>query len=312
MARWRSGYAEVCKTLKTGSTPVRASNFFMSDILITSRPITPESDAYILLQQNNEYEKFLLKKDEPFHIELLNKEEKFCTGWYDIKTSTNYPCETHQLVQERYSDCYICRAKTGFNPAFYNTAEISATQEEFNKQPHSVYIAYFGDDVFKAGITATKRGLKRLYEQGALFHAIVANVPNANEARKLEARLIRNGLKESVLKSTKSGILKHSINKEKERAKFQEFVKTTNYPEAEIKSDIDLYFFDSYKEEPIKPFSDETTRSGKIKGIVGRYLILENNERLYGLWLSDYFGKKVTINDKITELERDLQQVSLF
>ena len=73
-----------------------------------------------------------------------------------------------------------------------------------------------------------------------------------------------------------------------------------------------MYFFDSYKEEPIKPFSDETTRSGIIKGIVGRYLILENNERLYGLWLSDYFGKKVTINDKITELERDLQQVSLF
>ena len=99
---------------------------------------------------------------------------------------------------------------------------------------------------------------------------------------------------------------------EKERAKFQEFVKTTDYPEAEIKSDIDLYFFDSYKEEPIKPFSDETTRSGIIKGIVGRYLILENNERLYGLWLRDYFGKKVTINDKITELERDLQQVSLF
>ena len=25
MARWRSGYAEVCKTFETGSTPVRAS-----------------------------------------------------------------------------------------------------------------------------------------------------------------------------------------------------------------------------------------------------------------------------------------------
>ncbi len=27
VARWRSGYAEVCKTLETGSTPVRASIF---------------------------------------------------------------------------------------------------------------------------------------------------------------------------------------------------------------------------------------------------------------------------------------------
>lgn len=26
MARWRSGYAEVCKTFYTGSIPVRASN----------------------------------------------------------------------------------------------------------------------------------------------------------------------------------------------------------------------------------------------------------------------------------------------
>ena len=284
----------------------------MFDLAITSRPVTPENDAYILLQQNNEYTKFFLKKNMPFNIELKNPTEKFCTGWYDIETSTNYPCETNQPVQDRYNDCYICRAKTGFNPAFYNTSEISAAQVEFNKLPHSVYVAYFGDDIFKAGITVSRRGLNRLYEQGALFYAVVAEAPNANEARKLESRLIRSGLKESVLKTTKSSILKTPLNKEKEREKFQKLLKTTAYPTAKIESNIELYFFDNYANESIKPFSSESSHSGTIKGIVGRYLVLENNERLYGLWLNDYFGKQIKIDDKVTELERDLQQVSLF
>lgn len=284
----------------------------MYKLVTASSPITPDKHAHILFEDSGSFSEFSLKHNDIISFELENSEEKFCTGWYDLKTSTHHPCEAQEKVTHRYQDCYICRNKTGFNPAFYNTSEISKEQEELNKLPHLVYIAYFGNGIAKAGITGARRGLKRLYEQGALFYTIIEEAPNAIEARKLEARLVRNGLKESVLKRTKSAVLENTLNLDKEEELFLNELKKAGQEGSGIQTNLDMFFFGNFLNEPIKQFSPDYPVSGKIKGVIGRYLILENNERLYGVWLSDFFGKKIQIKDEITELERDLQQVSLF
>lgn len=286
--------------------------FLMSELVITSRPVTPDQEAFLILQEDNDFSEFPLSFGRSINISLEDPEEKFCTGWRDIKTSTMHPCEGHEQIPTKYNDCFSCRNKTGFNPAFYNTTTISANQEEFNKQPHLVYIASFGNEIYKAGISAAKRGFKRLYEQGALLFTIVAEAPNATVARNLEAKLVSQNLKESVLKSTKSSVLMEAIDIQKEHDQFKAFLEEMGYGHKTITSNLEMFFDGDYPNEPIKPFKDDQAVSGVIKGVVGRYLILENNERLYGVWLSDYFGRKIFIGDQIELLDREAQQVSLF
>ena len=44
-----------------------------------------------------------------------------------------------------------------FNPAFYNTTQISQKQAIYNERPHSVCIAYFGNGLAKEGIMSVAR-----------------------------------------------------------------------------------------------------------------------------------------------------------
>ncbi len=284
----------------------------MFKLATTSRPVMPGEDAYLLLEDGSSYTNYFFKKDQPFSLVVENPDEKFCIGWYDLEKSQNHHCETSQQVDGRYTDCYICRAKTGFNPAFYNTTEISPAQAQLNKQPHLVYLAYFGEGLIKVGITASRRGHKRLFEQGALFYAIIAEEPNANDARKLEARLVRSGIKESVLRATKSNILQKKLDLLHEEQMFKKQLSASGYEKQEVINAMDAYFFGDIPENSINPFPVEKPISGLVRGVVGRYLVLENNDRLYGLWLNDYFGKKVKLGTEISLIERAPEQASLF
>ena len=58
---------------------------------------------------------------------------KRCTGWYDMRTGECYECPGKRDVSEKYEQCPECQRKTGFNPAFYNTTELSVQQAELNK-----------------------------------------------------------------------------------------------------------------------------------------------------------------------------------
>lgn len=53
---------------------------------------------------------------------------KRCTGWYDMRTGECYECPGKRDVSEKYEQCPECQQKTGFNPAFYNTTELSVRQ----------------------------------------------------------------------------------------------------------------------------------------------------------------------------------------
>lgn len=284
----------------------------MNGLVMAVRPLTDSHDPYILFDDGNGGMKtFELHKGMPFTVHIKNPEQRYCTGWYDIETHTNHPCETHAVVDSKFDSCFACRKKTDFNPAFYNSLEISEKQQAYNNTPHTVYIAYFGDGLAKAGIMADSRGLDRLYEQGALWYAVAAQYSDAIEAHRLEERLIAHGLKNSVTKKQKEVVLASKIDKAHEEKRFKDLLGELKYGENEIVPLLDRFFFGSYVDEPLLQLGSNPI-SGRVRGMVGRYLVLENNDRLYGTWLNNLNGYEVEVNDELTPIDAPPLQASLF
>lgn len=285
---------------------------FMDDakIAVAARPITPNTSPCILLEQEGRLVERELLKGEDISLDV-KYDTKYCAGWYDIENHVNHPCSAHEVVDLAHDNCFTCRKKTDFNPAFYNTIHISDKQARYNNCPHSVYIAYFGNGIAKAGIMSDSRGMDRIYEQGALLYVIIGSYPNATVAHNLEARLISKGLKNSVTKKQKLLVYESVTDLEEERLRFKSILAELGYDNIEIESNLDMFFFGEYPNQPIRLFGRKHI-SGKVSGIVGKYLVLENNERYYGFWLSDLFGYKLKIGSDIIPMDREPVQVSLF
>lgn len=284
----------------------------MHGIAIISRPIKLDENAYLLLeQQDGEYEFLELTQNMSFTLNKSDPTTKYCTGWYDIATHTNYICENHSTVDSKYESCFVCRQKTNFNPAFYNSADISAVQAAYNKQPHSVYIAYFGGGIAKAGIMSDSRKLERLYEQGALLYTIIESLPSAEAAHTLESSLIGKGLRNSVTKRQKEVQLNTVFNLEDEMKAFKKILDSLGHETAKIEQNIDHFFFDSYPKQQINPLKDQPI-SGSIVGVVGRYLVFNNSNRLYGFWLQELFGYSIQVTAEVELIASEPEQVSLF
>lgn len=271
----------------------------------------PTGDAALLLDCDGKQKQVVLRHAMPLRL-TIDRTKRYCTGWYDIETHVNHFCDERAIVDARHECCFTCRKKTAFNPAFYNTTEISEKQKAYNSQSHSVYIAHFGGKHTKAGMMANSRGLMRLYEQGALLYTIVGTYPNATVARNVEARLIKQGLRDSIRHSQKAAVLADRYNEPYERGRFAQRLAELGYGNAPIVSNRDLFLFGEYPDEPIMAFPEGAVVSGAVRGIVGNYVILQNNERLYGVWIDNLYGYRIKIDNAIMPLAAAPQQVSLF
>lgn len=282
----------------------------MNNLVIIARPITEQADPYLLIDDSGTLDKLSLENGKAITISV-DKAIKYCVGWYDIESHTNHLCESQAVVDTKYESCFACRKKTDFNPAFYNTSDISAKQAQYNNAPHSVYVAYFGNGLAKAGIMSDSRGLERLYEQGALLYSIVASCPNATTAHNMENKLIQKGLKNSITKKQKSDALSKVFDASSEGQIFKSILSDIGYADNKSVSNIDMFFFGEYPKASVQEFGDYSI-SGQVRGAVGRYLILENNERLYGYWLTNLCGYKASFSDKIDLIQREPQQISFL
>lgn len=284
----------------------------MQGILISAKAPTPDSKPYLSLDINGNIEEYNLDQNQVINIEITEPNKKYCCGWYDISTHTNHVCPNQSEVDEKYESCFVCRGKTNFNPAFYNSTQISEQQKAYNLTPHSVYIAYFGDNLVKAGIMADSRGLTRLYEQGALLYTVVGTYKDAYEARKHEERLIGQDLSESIRKRQKELILEKAFNLDQEMNKFTELLKKLNIGNSNITSNIKVFSYGGDSIPVIKQLEPTQPISGYIKAMVGRYLIIENNTKYYGFWLEKLYGKKISINKELKSIKPEPEQTSLL
>lgn len=279
-------------------------------ILVSLRPIDKQAPAQLVLQQADARQDLDLSHNLPITI-TPDTATRYCTGWYDIGTHSGHVCPDNATVDDKHEQCYPCRQRTNFNPAFYNTTDISDEQAAYNNSPHSVYLAYFGNGLAKAGISADSRGTRRLREQGALFYTIIDSFASADIAHYHEDRLIASGFRNSVNRRQKSKVLEAVLDLPSELTTFQSLLTQSDLTDQPIISQLDDYFYDKYPAQAIIPITNQPL-SGVVRGVVGRYLVLDNNDRLYGVWLDSLLGYQLTIDDSITPIEAPPQQASLF
>lgn len=286
----------------------------MQSILIATKPIIKNKPANIVLNSEGALSTHELHKGQTLTISKVSDGgDKHCVGWYDIATHTNHVCETSSVVDKKYGSCYQCRQKTGFNPGFYYSNEVSDKQREYNNSPHTVYVAFFGGELYKAGIMSDSRGLQRIYEQGAILYVIVGSYTDANAARKQEEGLIAQGLKNSITKRQKQNYYKdlYRIDATEAKSGFEEKLKAIGLEDSKVENNLEFFFYGIKPGDKITPITDQPV-SGEIVGVIGSYLVIKNEGRLYGSWLNKFEGYEVVIKDKVMSIEPEPMQSSLF
>lgn len=151
------------------------------------------------------------KKDEVQDLELMRKDVSFrfsdyllCTGY---KTEGMH-CKCPNL-QRGKKQCSLCREKD--ISRIYTRLDFTGyghLEEKYKKQRFSVYLAAFGPDIVKCGVTRTERVKKRLYEQGADYWCELMRFDDGEAAYSAEVQLQgRFGLKNFVRNDTKLKLL---------------------------------------------------------------------------------------------------------
>lgn len=244
---------------------------------------------------------------------------RYCTGWHDLASSQSFPCPTAASVQKEYSQCVQCQRKTGFNPAFYNANSVSPQQQERNAQPHFLYLAHFAPGVVKVGISWSKRGIRRLLDQGARSYLVLKEYPNAHIARQYEAKIASlPGIAESLQSKAKYALLARPYN---QSAGAQELCAVRDRIVNELAMQPDgnhpqhtdhHYIADNTFTARDLITIDENCISGYCLGLIGSALITEQDNTPYMLSLSRLTGYQVSISDKERQNQHMPKQTSLF
>ena len=247
---------------------------------------------------------------------LFDFSNQFCVGYYDMQTKTSYPCPESKTNTK---ECGTCLARTGFNPAFYNTTNISPQQIERNLQPHILYLADFGGDFIKVGISHHSRKLGRLVEQGARAAIVLDQVSSANVARDYESKIAQlTGFRESVRTETKLKLLEQvfdfETSKKRLAAAHDRITKSLGIDfNCEIKA-LDKFYSNRQltTDFAFLPQNLAAVISGKIIALVGSFLFLENDQDTIVVNTKDLVGYNFELSDKIIKVKLPDFQPRLF
>jgi hypothetical protein len=143
-------------------------------------------------------------------------------------------------------------------------------------QEHAVYVAAFAPDVFKVGVTKSRRLETRLREQGADRAAHVHTVSNGRIARELEAEIAER-LVDRVRTGPKVASLAATVDESAWEDTLTEF------------DVVDRFDFDYGLELAARPVR-ETIASGTVVGVKGRLLVLETGGTTYAVDMRDLVG----------------------
>lgn len=286
--------------------------------LLTNVGFSKEEKPLLVLQQDGAFIS-MFPISESFTL-TFDMTQRYCVGWRDMATGERFPCPDGQKVMSKYEQCAACQKRTGFNPAFYHAATVSAQQEARNLEPHILYLAHFGPGVVKVGISHAKRGHSRLLEQGARSALILEELPSAHVARQYEAQIATlPGIAESIQIRKKMNLVTIPYDAS---AANQELVTIKQTIEAALNISFAhhkvLTFDNVYFPNVIPQLSDAhslTDRhqiSGKGIGMIGSLLFCEQQDTILYLPIKKYVGYRALIDDTITPIATPAHQTSLF
>lgn len=276
-----------------------------------------DKEPTLTLQRNEDIYHFELKGQS---ITLTFENTRLCTGWHDLRTGELFICPTRSTISNKYDQCSACQARTGFNPAFYNTDNISSQQTERNLQPHSLYLAHFGGNVIKVGISHHKRRMTRLLEQGARSAYLLGTFPTAYLAREYEAYIAAlPTIVETVQLRKKITLLKeefdHGAAEEQLKAKkdFIEKEMGESFDESRLLSFDKTYFPNAIPNlAQAIDVSSQRQISGTFIGLIGSLLFCKLQDETIFLPLKNLTGYTFSFTNAETKLSLPMQQTSLF
>lgn len=287
----------------------------------------PPADDYLLTNIGFRKETpifSLLKEETFFDVEPIGStltlrfdtSTRYCTGWRDIQTGERFSCPNAQTVDPKYDQCAACQKRTGFNPAFYHATSVSTQQEARNAEPHILYLAYFGGEMVKVGISHAARGHARLLEQGARHAVILDTFPTAQIARHYEAAIAKlPGVAETVSVRQKLALLTSPIDISLLTAthKRAEAATGVTFTAGEV-----LHFDHRFFPSGVPDFShlvittEQALISGQVTGVLGSILFAAQQGTLLALPLKRFVGYPVHISETESPLDLPQQQMSLF
>lgn len=287
--------------------------------LLTHVGFTYNGEPTLSLEQNGMVRQFN-PIGHTLSIAVDAANQRYCTGWHDLRSSTDYSCPDSAKTESKYDQCAACQQRTGFNPAFYNASSVSTQQEELNQEPHILYLAHFGAGITKVGISRAKRNHARLLEQGARSALILETLPTALIARQYEARIAAlPGIAETLQLQKKIKALRQQYDQTASheelieiKARIESMLKTT-FNNATPLSFHNIYFpASSHDITSSIDTSEYTALSGRIIGMLGPFLFSTYQDSVLFLPLKKYTGYSVTITRTPLDIPIPSQQLSFF
>ncbi|AHF99106.1 hypothetical protein HALLA_09865 [Halostagnicola larsenii XH-48] len=190
---------------------------------------------------------------------------RHCAGVVDDEG--HVPCDRPKAPYcEFHTSTWVCARCTG-----------TCLKDEMDcYEDHAVYIAAFGPDTFKVGVTKRRRLETRLREQGADRAAHIHTVSNGRIARELEAE-IAEWLVDRVRTPTKVESLAASVDEAAWEDVLEEF---------DVLERFEFDYGLGLETQPVR----ETIASGTVVGVKGRLLVLENGGTTYAVDMRDLVG----------------------
>ena len=146
----------------------------------------------------------ILQWGNPLSLKVLS--DVFCHG--AVRENQYFPCPDQ--VQGR-AFCSFCRSRAGgtiftafdgFNRYPFSDHELQQLQGE-----HLVYLAWFGSDMIKVGVSRQNRETLRQLEQGSHATLFIARTPDGILVRQIETLVARTGLRDKCFSKQKKNTL---------------------------------------------------------------------------------------------------------
>lgn len=286
--------------------------------LLTTVGFSSNEEPFLLFEKDTVFESFS-PIGQQFTL-TFDMSQRYCTGWRDITTGERFTCPDRQLLTPKYEQCTACQKRTGFNPAFYHATSVSSQQEARNNEPHILYLAHFGPNVIKVGISHAKRGNARLIEQGARSALILDTLPSAHIARQYEAKIAAlPNIAETIQLRKKIEMLKYPYdhaaaqNELKGIKKVIETALEITFTNEQILTFDEIHFPQGVPQlSDIYPMIDQHMISGEGVGLLGSLLMCRQEEKVFYLPLKQHVGYQCTFTNTIAETTTPARQTSLF
>jgi hypothetical protein len=195
-------------------------------------------------------------------------------------------CPESSILSKRGTRCGPCLALDVYDACIRCDGHSCLASAERRKKcettEYVIYIATFGDDTAKVGVSSKKRNLTRWVEQGADYAAVVKTIMGGQQARLFEDRLSRiKGLTKNVRAGRKMDSLKKQISHEEAQELITSFLEKL---EEKIPNPVDVinlspyYSLDTLDAKPKRWHTPSETIQGlqllgEIVGMKGSLLI---------------------------------------